>query len=140
VDVFQASGPGGQKRNRKYSAVRITHLPSGYSATSTGTRDQHINKRDAIRKIKLQLAVNIRDEKIKIDRQVVSTHHPDYPLWVSLLFDSLYENNFDIKITASGLGLTTSKLLKLIYNDRMLWDVVTVEREKRELKNLLVPK
>lgn len=47
VDTFRATGPGGQHRNKTDSAVRMTHLPTGLTATATESRSQHQNRRVA---------------------------------------------------------------------------------------------
>lgn len=47
VDTFKGSGPGGQKRNKTASGVRITHLESGAVGQATESRSQYINKRTA---------------------------------------------------------------------------------------------
>ena len=51
VDTFRGQGPGGQHRNKTDSAVRITHIESGLSATSQSERSQLENKRIAFRRL-----------------------------------------------------------------------------------------
>jgi peptide chain release factor 1 len=48
IDFYRASGPGGQYVNRRETAVRITHLPSGIAVTSQTERNQLQNKSNAL--------------------------------------------------------------------------------------------
>lgn len=46
-DSFKAGGPGGQHQNTTDSAIRLTHLPTGYTVLSRDERSQHHNKKVA---------------------------------------------------------------------------------------------
>ncbi|MBX5483383.1 MAG: peptide chain release factor-like protein [Myxococcaceae bacterium] len=55
VDVFIASGPGGQHRNRTKSGVRLTHRPTGVTVTATERRSQAQNR--SVAKTRLRAAL-----------------------------------------------------------------------------------
>ena len=51
VDVFRASGPGGQHVNKTESALRLTHPPSGVVVTSQDSPSQHRNRETAFERL-----------------------------------------------------------------------------------------
>src|SRR5437762_6362191 len=62
VDTYRASGPGGQKRNKTSSAVRVRHPPSGLIVIAEESRSQHENRLRALRRLRQALYLKIRDD------------------------------------------------------------------------------
>src|SRR5579859_4517464 len=62
IDTYRASGPGGQKRNKTSSAVRLRHLPSGLIVIAEESRSQHENRARALRRLRQAFFLKIREE------------------------------------------------------------------------------
>src|SRR5437868_8206379 len=61
VDTYRASGPGGQKRNKTSSAVRLRHPPSGLLVIAEESRSQHENRARALRRLRQALYLKVRE-------------------------------------------------------------------------------
>lgn len=66
IDYFRSSGPGGQKKNKTESAVRIRHLPSGIIVTATESRSQLTNRQVALDRLRERLLALRRKRRKRV--------------------------------------------------------------------------
>lgn len=72
IEAFGASGPGGQNVNRNYTAIRITHKPSGLVVSCQDEKSQHRNKEKALKILRTRLmdiAQSEQHSRISLDRR-----------------------------------------------------------------------
>jgi peptide chain release factor 1 len=69
-EFYRASGPGGQYVNKKETAVRITHIPTGLVVTSQTERSQAQNKENALAILEARFSEKIREkEEMKLSKE-----------------------------------------------------------------------
>lgn len=151
VDTYRARGPGGQKRNKTDSAVRLRHTPSGLSAIGTESRSQHENKARALRRLRHTIALSLRTtvdpvaySPSRLLRGCVSGAHrlcvgqKDYRYChvVSEILDVLAGTNVQVSTAAELLGISTANLVSFLGKDLAVWDQVNRMRAARGLKPL----
>jgi len=120
--AYTASGPGGQKRNRTYSAVRLTHRPTGFSVTAEESRSQHENRTRALRRLKILLALRLRaqpesdwnfpDELLPYFKPALTRMNPKnelYSLYCAAMLDLLYVHRGSLSAAARALGISTGQ-------------------------------
>lgn len=84
ITPFKSSGPGGQKKNKTESSVRVKHLPSGITRIATESRSQHRNRESALTRVWLELRrraqrakprVATKPSAAAIERRIAAKRH-----------------------------------------------------------------
>jgi len=142
---FQGSGPGGQKRNRVYSGVRLTHPPSGLSAESVDSRASARNLGEALSRLRLAIAL----AAVPVDavaggndpgnaevtrgggpgdpdpatpfRSGANPSHPDYARGALRALSLLRSHAGQLAPAAAALGCTPSALTRYLKEEKSVW-------------------
>ena len=131
IDRFCASGPGGQGVNTTYSAVRLTHLPSGIVVSCQDERSQIKNKAKAMRVLKSRLLEmeqqKVIDEQSEKRRKMVGSGDRS---------EKIRTYNFpQSRVTDHRVGVTLHQLASLLDGDLdPLIDAVHAHFQAEEMK------
>ncbi len=153
VHVYRSSGPGGQHRNKVSSAVRIRHRPTQITVHSDGTRSQLENKTIALRRLRMNLALRIRQSLDSHDLKLpsvvteaftvrkkgadppvmslrIARKNPRFWSVAAFVLDLLEAHEGRLSPTAASLEITTSNLASLLKSERHLWE--TTQRIRKD--------
>jgi hypothetical protein len=135
VDTYRASGPGGQKRNKTSSAVRLRHGPSGLQVIAEESRSQHENRARALKRLRQTFFLRLRAEVLSEEAATllaplrnaaghVHVGQKDARLWpvAGLILDALYVAGGRVAEAAQGLGLSTGNLIDLLQTHPRIWE------------------
>jgi hypothetical protein len=151
VDTYRASGPGGQKRNKTSSAVRIRHGPSGLSVIAEESRSQHENRERALRRLRQALFLELRDLVVpdpiafpeldaardKQGRLKLGRKDPRFWPMVGIALDALESTQGRLRDASQLLRISTANLVAFLGADPKVWQRANQMRLRHGHKPLL---
>ena len=164
IHIYKASGPGGQHRNKVSSAVRLRHRETKISATANDSRSQHTNRTQALRRLKMNIALKLRApfdlettaippllaECIFVQKTPKKTNpasegmsrleigRKDARFWTvaAILLDMLESVKGQLGVVARKLQISTGNLTKILKSDRHLLAATQEIRKSGGLKGI----
>ncbi|PHT83622.1 hypothetical protein T459_12065 [Capsicum annuum] len=139
MSTFKASGPGGQHRNKRESAVRLKHNPTGIVSQAVEDRSQHMNRASALSRLRALLALKVRNnldlETYTPPQELlqilpakstirgsncgpqIGPNNSKFVLGMQALLDLLFAVEGSVSDAAKKLGLSTGALSRLLLSD-----------------------
>lgn len=129
VSSYKGSGPGGQHRNKTSSGIKIK-LNKELESYSCDDRSSHINKLIALKKLRLKIALLMREApSSQIPFAFPGANgkiSPDNKLYIEFIadiLDRINANKGNLDNAASIWGLSKSALNKIIFSDKKVLEV-----------------
>jgi hypothetical protein len=149
IQTTRRSGPGGQHRNKVETAVIITHRPTGVSAEASEKRSQSENRKTALFRLRVRLALKVRSQpkeaaqpsllwqsRCRRKRISVNPSHDDFPALLAEGLDSVFHCEWNLRSAAEHLGCTSSQLVSFLKKEPRAWELVNRHRVEHGMHRL----
>lgn len=139
MSQLRRSGPGGQHRNKVSTAIQWLHEPTGITAEASESRDQNRNRRDALSRLRIRLAIRLRSARGATDPMIagdqssaadprssqlrelgqsrrlkVSAGNDDYPAILTLVLDDLHRAGGQPSLVGPLWNASTTAVVSLV--------------------------
>lgn len=150
TDTYRASGPGGQKRNKTSSAVRLRHPPTGLIVIAEESRSQHENRARALKRMRQALYLKLRDEIAAAalnpeslrqledfrdamnaaERLKIGRKDPRFWPAVGVVLDVIHAVEARMHDAAQAMGITTGNLVSFLQTEPKVFEHANILRTK----------
>ncbi len=123
----RGGGPGGRHRNSTESRVVLHHSATGVEGSAGERRDQHANLRVALFRLRLSLAVELREvrdapappselwlSRARGGRIAVNPEHRDFPPLLAEALDAIAAELWDVRAAAEHLCVSSTQLVRFV--------------------------